>query len=350
LTSALRIDATNDGVNNLLTVEKLQTFFRTMDGIVKAVDGASFSIRPGASVGIVGESGCGKSVTSLSIMRLIEHPGWVAGGSIRFQGRDLLSLPEEQMRQIRGDGISMVFQEPMTSLNPVYTVGNQVAEIIRVHRKVTKKEATARSIELMRMVGIPNAEKRFKEYPHNFSGGQRQRIMIAMALANDPDLLILDEPTTALDVTIQAQILELVKDLRHRVNTAVMLITHDLGVVAEMCERVIVMYAGRVVEDGDVTAVLKDPMHPYTKGLLASIPSLGRKHERLNVIAGAVPNPLRMPAGCKFAPRCPSVMDVCKTLEPDLEPPKEDDPRTVRCWLYSDPAAHQLSTTSKVQP
>jgi oligopeptide/dipeptide ABC transporter ATP-binding protein len=326
----------------ILDVQDLRTYFRTMDGIVKAVDGVSFKMGAGASVGIVGESGCGKSVTSLSIMRLIEKPGWIAGGKIDFRGIDIASLSEEEMRKVRGDKITMVFQEPMTSLNPVYTIGDQVAEIIRVHRKVSRREALNRAVELLKMVGLPNAERRIKEYPHNFSGGQRQRIMIAIALANDPDLLILDEPTTALDVTIQAQILELVKDLRHRVNTAVMLITHDLGVVAEMSERVIVMYAGRVVEEGDVVDILRDPLHPYTKGLLSSIPSLGKKNQRLNVIEGAVPNPLRLPVGCKFAPRCPFVMDICRTEDPALKPiesstgvtPSKPSDRRVRCWLY----------------
>jgi peptide/nickel transport system ATP-binding protein len=315
-------------------VDGLQTYFKTMDGVVKAVDGVTFDISKGESVGIVGESGCGKSVTSLSIMRLVERPGWIAGGRILFRGVDIATIPEEAMRKIRGDDITMVFQEPMTSLNPVYTVGDQVAEVVRVHRSVSKKEASSRAVELLTMVGIPNAARRIKEYPHNFSGGQRQRVMIAMALANDPDLLILDEPTTALDVTIQAQILELVKDLQTRVNTAVMLITHDLGVVAEMSERVIVMYSGRIVEEGDVTSVLANPLHPYTKGLLASIPSLGHKGQRLNVIAGAVPNPLRLPPGCKFAPRCPFVMEKCKVGEPDLTTADGSSDRRVRCYLY----------------
>jgi oligopeptide/dipeptide ABC transporter ATP-binding protein len=318
----------------LLEVRDLRTYFKTMDGVVKAVDGVSFSVDAGSSVGIVGESGCGKSVTSMSIMRLIERPGWVAGGTIEFKGRDLLSMSAEAMRRVRGDDITMVFQEPMTSLNPVYTVGEQVAEVIRVHRNVSRAEAHNRVIELFTMVGIPSAERRVKDYPHNLSGGMRQRVMIAMAIANDPDLLILDEPTTALDVTIQAQILELVKDLQRRVNTAVMLITHDLGVVAEMSERVIVMYAGRIVEDGDVVGVLTDPLHPYTKGLLSSIPSVGSKGQRLNVITGAVPNPLAMPQGCKFAPRCPYVMERCVTEEPNLEPPDNGKERLVRCWLY----------------
>lgn len=315
----------------MLEVVDLHTHFRTMDGVVKAVDGVSFNIAAGSSVGIVGESGSGKSVTSLSIMRLIERPGWIAQGHIFFRGRDLASLSEEEMRKVRGDDIAMVFQEPMTALNPVYTVGDQVAEVIRAHRNVSRKEAMNRAIELFRTVGIPAAERRVHEYPHNLSGGMRQRVMIAMALANQPDLLILDEPTTALDVTIQAQILELVKDLRKEVNTAVLLITHDLGVVAEMSEEVIVMYGGKIMERASVEQVIKDPKHPYTKGLLASIPSIGMKGQRLNVIAGAVPNPLNMPPGCPFAPRCPYVMDVC-TRMPELK--TLEDGRQVFCWLY----------------
>jgi oligopeptide/dipeptide ABC transporter ATP-binding protein len=321
----------NGNGSHMLEVRDLRTHFRTMDGIVKAVDGISFDVAPGASVGIVGESGSGKSVTSLSIMRLIEPPGWIAGGHILFRDKDLASLSEEQMQKVRGDDISMVFQEPMTALNPVYTVGDQVAEVLRVHRKISRREAMNRTIELFKMVGIPAPERRVNEYPHNLSGGMRQRVMIAMALANEPDLLILDEPTTALDVTIQAQILELVKKLRKEVNTAVLLITHDLGVIAEMSEDVIVMYGGKVMEKGTALQLLKDPKHPYTKGLLASIPSLGLKNERLNVIAGAVPNPLNMPPGCPFAPRCPYVMEVCTTM-PELK--TLDDGRQVFCWLY----------------
>ncbi len=315
----------------LVEVVDLHTHFRTMDGVVKAVDGVSFDIASGASVGIVGESGSGKSVTSLSIMRLIEPPGWIAGGKIMFRGKDLASLSDKEMQKIRGDDISMVFQEPMTALNPVYTVGNQVAEVIRVHRGVRRKEAMNRAVELFKMVGIPAAERRVHEYPHNLSGGMRQRVMIAMALANEPDLLILDEPTTALDVTIQAQILELVKNLRKEVNTAVLLITHDIGVIAEMSDEVIVMYGGKVMERASVMQLIKDPKHPYTKGLLASIPSLGMKNHRLNVIAGAVPNPLNMPPGCPFAPRCPYVMDICTTM-PELK--SLEDGRQVFCWLY----------------
>lgn len=315
----------------MLEVRDLHTYFRTMDGVVRAVDGVSFDISPGESVGIVGESGSGKSVTSLSIMRLIEAPGWIASGQIMFRGRDLASLSEEEMRHVRGDDISMVFQEPMTALNPVYTVGDQVAEVLRVHRKVSRREAMNRTVELFRMVGIPAADRRVKDYPHNLSGGMRQRVVIAMALANEPDLLILDEPTTALDVTIQAQILELVKDLREKVNTAVLLITHDIGVIAEMSDEVIVMYGGKVMERANVLQIIKEPMHPYTKGLLASVPAIGMRNQRLNVIAGAVPNPLNMPPGCPFAPRCPYVMDVCTTM-PELK--TLEDGRQVFCWLY----------------
>jgi oligopeptide/dipeptide ABC transporter ATP-binding protein len=316
---------------NMLEVRDLHTHFRTMDGVVKAVDGVSFDIAPGASVGIVGESGSGKSVTSLSIMRLIEAPGWIAGGHIFFRGKDLATLSDPEMQKIRGDDISMVFQEPMTALNPVYTVGDQVAEVVRVHRNIGRGESMRRAVDLFKMVGIPAAERRVNDYPHNLSGGMRQRVMIAMALANEPDLLILDEPTTALDVTIQAQILELVKTLRKEVNTAVLLITHDIGVIAEMSDEVIVMYGGKVMEHAEVDQLIKDPKHPYTKGLLASIPSLGMKTQRLNVIAGAVPNPLNMPPGCPFAPRCPYVMDVCMTM-PELK--TLEDGRKVFCWLY----------------
>ena len=316
----------------LLNVTDLKTYFRTMDGVVKAVDGVDFSLKPGQTLGIVGESGCGKSVTSLSVMRLVDPPGWIAGGQMRFRGTDLATLSEKEMRRIRGDEISMIFQEPMTSLNPVFTVGNQVMEAIIEHRKVSKREALAQTVELFRMVGIPSPERRVKDYPHNMSGGMRQRVMIAMALALQPDLLIADEPTTALDVTIQAQILELIKDLRVRVNTAVMLITHDIGVVAEMADEVVVMYTGKVVEHGTVLQVLKTPKHPYTVGLLNSIPSLGQKGTRLNVIPGTVPSPLNLPRGCPFAPRCPHVMAICREEHPPLK--TLDDGSAARCWLY----------------
>ena len=316
----------------LLNVTDLKTYFRTMDGVVKAVDGVDFSLRPGQTLGIVGESGCGKSVTSLSVMRLIDPPGWIAGGQMLFRGTDLATLSEKEMRRIRGDEISMIFQEPMTSLNPVFTVGNQVMEAIIEHRKVSKREALAQTVQLFRMVGIPSPERRVKDYPHNMSGGMRQRVMIAMALALQPDLLIADEPTTALDVTIQAQILELIKDLRVKVNTAVMLITHDIGVVAEMADNVVVMYTGKVVEHGTVMQVLKTPKHPYTVGLLNSIPSLGQKGTRLNVIPGTVPSPLNLPRGCPFAPRCPHVMAICREEHPPLK--TLDDGSAARCWLY----------------
>ncbi len=318
---------------NLLEVKDLKTYFKTMDGVVKAVDGVDMAIAPGKTLGVVGESGCGKSVTSLSIMRLVDLPGWIAGGQILFNGKDLLKLSEEQMRHIRGDKISMIFQEPMTSLNPVFTVGNQVGEAIKVHRKTSNRETDDRVVELFRMVGIPSPERRVKDYPHNMSGGMRQRVMIAMALALQPSLLIADEPTTALDVTIQAQILELIKDLRTKVNSAVLLITHDIGVVAEMADEVIVMYTGKVVEQGNVVSVLKNPKHPYTVGLLNSIPSLGVKNQRLNVIPGTVPSPLNLPKGCTFAPRCPHVMGICHEQEPPLKNLAEGDVK-VKCWLY----------------
>ncbi|GAC1396941.1 MAG: ABC transporter ATP-binding protein [Chloroflexota bacterium] len=315
----------------ILEVRDLHTYFRAKDGVVRAVNGVSFVVNSGTSVGIVGESGSGKSVTSLSIMRLIDPPGWIAKGELMFRGQDLLTLSERGMQRIRGKNISMVFQEPMTALDPVYTVGDQVAEVLRTHRVISRKAARRRVVELFEMVGIPDAERRVGEYPHILSGGMRQRVVIAMALANEPDLLILDEPTTALDVTIQAQILELVKNLRQEFNTTVLLITHDFGVIAEMSDEVIVMYGGKVMEHGNVLQIIKEPKHPYTRGLLASIPSVGMKDERLNVIPGVVPNPLHMPPGCPFAPRCPHAMEVCNAM-PDLK--TLDDGRDVACWLY----------------
>jgi oligopeptide/dipeptide ABC transporter ATP-binding protein len=331
VTETARVQPTEHANDAILEVRDLHTYFRTMDGVVRAVNGVSFTVNPGTSVGIVGESGSGKSVTSLSIMRLIEPPGWIAKGELLFRGRDLLTLSERGMQRIRGNNISMVFQEPMTALDPVYTVGHQVAEVLRVHRNISRKEAGRRTVELLKTVGIPDAERRVNEYPHNLSGGMRQRVVIAMALANEPDLLILDEPTTALDVTIQAQILELVKKLHQEFNTTVLLITHDFGVIAEMSDEVIVMYGGKVMEHGNVLQIIKDPKHPYTRGLLASIPSLGLKNQRLNVISGVVPNPFHMPPGCPFAPRCPHAMEVCSAM-----PPLKtlDDGRDVACWLY----------------
>ncbi len=317
---------------SLLDIVDLKTYFKTMDGVVKSVDGVTFSLKPGQTLGVVGESGCGKSVTSLSVMRLVDRPGYIAGGEILFKGRDLVKAKDSEMRAIRGDEMSMIFQEPMTSLNPVYTVGNQVMEAITEHRKVGKREAIAQTVEMFRLVGIPSPERRVKDYPHNMSGGMRQRVMIAMALSLQPDLLIADEPTTALDVTIQAQILELIRDLRTKNNTAVMLITHDIGVVAEMADEVVVMYTGKIVEHGTAYQVLKTPKHPYTVGLLNSIPTIGQKGHKLNVIPGTVPSPLNLPHGCPFAARCPHVMPVCRDEPPPLK--TLTDGSETRCWLY----------------
>jgi oligopeptide/dipeptide ABC transporter ATP-binding protein len=315
----------------LLEVQDLHTYFKTSAGTVKAVDGVSFSIAAGSCLGIVGESGSGKSVTSLSIMRLIEPPGFVAGGQIVFNGRDIVSFAEHEIRAIRGKDICLVFQDPMAGLNPVYTVGAQVVEALQAHQDISRREAMSRAIELFKLLGIPAPERRVNEYPHKLSGGMRQRVTIAIALANEPDLLILDEPTTALDMTIQAQILDLVKDFRKRINTAVLLITHDIGVVREMCEQMVVMYGGRVMERGSVAQVTEDPKHPYTMGLLASIPSPRMRGQRLNAIGGSVPNPLHMPPGCPFQPRCPHAMAVCAT-KPDLR--DCGDGRMAACWLY----------------
>ncbi len=305
----------------ILAVEGLQTHFFTQEGVVRAVDGVSLKIRPGETLGLVGESGCGKTVTALSILRLVpDPPGRIVGGAIIFEGRDLLSLPEEEIRKIRGRAISMIFQEPMTSLNPVFTVGEQVAEGIRHHQKVPKREAWDRAIEVLRRVKIPDPSRRAREYPHQLSGGMRQRVMIAMALALGPKLLIADEPTTALDVTIQAQILELLLGLQEEMGMAVMLITHDLGVIAETVDRVVVMYAGRVVEEASAKELFDDPHHPYTQGLLESLPRLeaGKGQRRLTAIPGLVPNLLELPTGCKFAPRCPKVVGDCWPTEPEL--------------------------------
>ncbi len=315
----------------LLEVEGLRTHFRTRAGTVRAVDGISFALASGGSLGIVGESGSGKTVTSLSIMRLLEPPGFIAGGRVLFRGRDMVGLSEREIRDIRGRQVCLVFQDPMTSLNPVYRVGDQVVEAVLAHADLGRGAAMARTIELFRLLGIPAPERRVHEYPHQLSGGMRQRVMIAMALANEPELLILDEPTTALDVTIQAQILDLIRGLRQRVNTAVLLITHDIGVVEEICEQVLVMYGGRVMEQGTVAQVIADPKHPYTRGLLASIPTRSKRGTRLDAIGGAVPNALRMPPGCPFQPRCAEAMSVC-AQDPGLRDP--GDGRSVACWLY----------------
>jgi oligopeptide/dipeptide ABC transporter ATP-binding protein len=316
----------------LLDIQDLRTHFHVMDGVVKAVDGVSFSLRRGRTLGVVGESGCGKSVTALSVMRLLDMPpARIPSGRILFEGRDLLTLSEDEMRKLRGNEIAMIFQEPMSSLNPVFTIGTQISEAVRLHFGVDKNEARDRSIEALRLVGIAFPERRIKQYPHEMSGGMRQRVMIAMALACEPKLLIADEPTTALDVTIQAQILDLIRTIQERTQTAVLLITHDLGVVAEMADDVVVMYAGRVVEHGTVDEVLLQPRHPYTEGLLTSIPSKGMRGQRLNVIKGSVPNPFNMPTGCNFAPRCPYRFEPCDELDPRAD---EGKGPPVACWLW----------------
>ncbi len=315
----------------LLDVVDLKTYFRTDEGLVRAVDGVSFGLESGRTLGIVGESGCGKSVTALSILRLIQcPPGVMAGGSIYFRGRDLLSLSAREMRRIRGNEISMVFQEPMTSLNPVFTCGDQIIEAITLHQGLSKKEAKARAVEMLGLVGIPSPDQRVDEYPHQLSGGMRQRVMIAMALSCSPSLLIADEPTTALDVTIQAQILELLADLKDRLKMSVIVITHDLGVVAEVVDRVLVMYAGVVVEHADVKPLFGSPLHPYTVGLMQSIPKLSESRDRLRVIPGAVPNPLNFPPACRFHPRCYLAVDRCREEEPPLE--EISHGHFVRCW------------------
>jgi len=319
----------------LLEVKDLRTSFHTEDGEARAVDGISFEVDRGEVLGVVGESGSGKSVTALSIMRLVQEPGRIADGSrIVFNGQDLTELTERKMRDVRGNDIAMIFQEPMTSLNPVYPVGDQISESIRLHRGLSRKEARARAVELLRLVGIPLPDRRVDEYPHQLSGGMRQRVMIAMALANEPDLLIADEPTTALDVTIQAQILELLLELRHRLGMGVILITHDLGVVAEVCDRVAVMYAGQVVEEGPVREIFAQPAHPYTQGLLAAVPRPDQRGGRLAVIPGTVPAPTRWPPGCRFRARCPYAWDVCHEQPALLQAAPG---QRARCWLVEHP-------------
>lgn len=316
----------------LLSVKNLSTEFPVKKGIVRAVEDVSFDVDQGQILAIVGESGSGKSVTSLSIMGLLAEPGHVAGGSMEFEGKDLATLSEKQYRELRGNDMAMIFQEPMTSLNPVYRVGNQIVEAIRTHEKVSKAEAKARAVDLLRKVGIPSPEARINDYPHQMSGGMRQRVMIAMALSCNPKLLIADEPTTALDVTIQAQILDLLRRLRDDTGMAVLLITHDLGVVSETADRVVVMYCGQVVEEAEVRTLFDHPMHPYTLGLLKSIPRLeDDDSKRLYMIKGMVPNPLEMPPGCHFSDRCDSCMDICRTKVPELV---DVDGHKVRCFLY----------------
>lgn len=318
---------------HLLEVKNLKTTFSTENGNFTAVDDVSFHIEAGEMVGVVGESGCGKSVTSESILQLLNKRSTTYDGEIMFKGRNLLALKESQMRKIRGNDISMIFQDPMSSLNPVYTVGNQIVEALMIHQKVGKKQAYKQAVDLLRLTEIPSPEKRVHEYPHELSGGMRQRVMIALALACKPQLLIADEPTTALDVTIQAQILDLIEDLRKELNMGVVLITHDLGVVAESCKRVIVMYLGQVIEEADVKTLFKAPLHPYTKGLLRSVPQLdGDRNKKLNVIKGVVPSLQNVPQGCRFAPRCEYATDICLEQPPELT--VANDSQKVRCWHY----------------
>jgi oligopeptide/dipeptide ABC transporter ATP-binding protein len=319
-------------MSTLLAVENLRTGFDTQQGFLRAVDGVDFEIAQGGTLAIVGESGSGKSVTALSVMRLIDRPGRIAEDSrILFEGRDLAKLDERELGKIRGNDISMIFQEPMTSLNPVFTIGDQIAEAVRLHQGLNKKDAHERAVEMMRLVGIPSAERRVNDYPHQLSGGMRQRAMIAIALSSDPKLLIADEPTTALDVTVQAQILELMKELRERLGMAILLITHDLGVVAEMVDEVAVMYAGRVVERGPVADIFSSPQHPYTEALLDSIPLLGMRYSTpLKAIRGVVPSPLEWPDACRFAPRCDYVFAKCLEVDPPLLPVS---PQESACWL-----------------
>jgi peptide/nickel transport system ATP-binding protein len=305
-------------MSSLLNVNNLKTYFHTSAGLYKAVDGVSFEIEKGKTLGLVGESGCGKSVTALSIMRLIDEPGKIEGGEILFNGQDLTKFTDKEMQKIRGDRISMIFQEPMTSLNPVYRCGYQISEAILAHRKVTKDEANKRAIELMNYTGIPSAEQRYSEYPHQLSGGLRQRVMIAMALACDPDILIADEPTTALDVTTQVQIIDLLKKLQQELGMAILIITHDFGVIADIARTVAVMYASKIVEVADADEIFKNPKHPYTIGLLKSLPQFGKRKEKLPVIKGSVPSPLEYPAGCHFCTRCELADEKCITDEPPL--------------------------------
>jgi oligopeptide/dipeptide ABC transporter ATP-binding protein len=320
----------------LLEVRGLRTSFRLREGTVRAVTGIDFAVRRGEILGLVGESGCGKSVSSLSIMRLIARPGRIEGGEVLFDGEDLLRVSEQRIRQIRGDRIAMIFQQPTSSLNPVFNVGFQIGEVLEVHRNMKRKAARSRALELMRMVGIPDPEQRLKAFPHEMSGGMAQRVMIAMALACEPELLIADEPTTALDVTIQAQILDLMRRLQRETGTAIVLITHDLGVVAEMCDRVAVMYAGEIIEQTDTQTLFRRPLHPYTQGLIGSVPILGRTQAELAVIPGVVPNLIDLPAGCRFAPRCTSREQYgvrpATEVHPELRSAGTD--HDVRCWLY----------------
>ncbi|MFL5617539.1 MAG: ABC transporter ATP-binding protein [Gemmatimonadaceae bacterium] len=324
----------------LLEIEKLRTYFYTDNGVARAVDGVSFSVGVGETVGVVGESGCGKSVTALSILRLVRPPGRIEQGSVmRFEGRDLLGLDEREMQKVRGNRIAMVFQEPMTALNPVFTIGDQIGEVARIHAAASKRDAWAKAIEMLKVVGIPAPEQRAGEYPHQLSGGMRQRVVIAMALVMNPALVIADEPTTALDVTIQAQILELLADLTRRLGTSVLLITHDLGVVAENCTRVIVMYAGEVVEEATTVDLFARAHHPYTEGLLGAMPRVGGEKDRLATIPGTVPPPTNWPEGCRFRDRCPYSWERCESEHPPLY--QIGGGHTSRCHLAEEPERRQ---------
>jgi oligopeptide/dipeptide ABC transporter ATP-binding protein len=327
----------------ILRVEHLKTYFYTEDGVVKAVDGVDFEVKRGEVLGLVGESGCGKSVTSLSIMRLVSPPGKTIEGDIIFDGQDLLELPENKMVHIRGNRIAMIFQQPQSSLNPVFKAGDQISEVLGIHQSLGKEAGWKRAIELLKMVKIPDSERKAHAFPHEMSGGQAQRVMIAMGLACVPELLIADEPTTALDVTIQAQILDLMRDLRSKMDTSIILITHDLGVVAEMADRVAVMYAGQIVEQAEVNELFEKPLHPYTQGLLGSIPVLGVVKDKLDVIPGSVPNLVNLPPGCRFAPRCRARVEhnlsICTEQLPELLPAGEG--HIVRCWLYHSSEKHE---------
>jgi oligopeptide/dipeptide ABC transporter ATP-binding protein len=327
----------------LLRVKDLKTYFDTDAGRVKAVDGVDLEVYRGEVLGLVGESGCGKSVTSLSVMRLIEPPGEILSGEVLFDDRDLMTLSEKEMTKIRGDRISMIFQQPLSSLNPVFKVGEQISEVLQIHEGKRGEAGWRKAVELIQLVGLPDSAQRAHAYPHELSGGQAQRVMIAMALACTPALLIADEPTTALDVTIQAQILDLLRVLRTRTNSSIILITHDLGVIAEMADRVAVMYAGRIVEQTTATALFDEPYHPYTQGLIASIPVLGKVKDRLEVIPGSVPDLIDMPPGCRFAPRCRArtehQLGICTEREPDLLPVRSN--HLVRCWLHQNAEGHR---------
>jgi peptide/nickel transport system ATP-binding protein len=328
----------------LLEVNDLKTYFRTDDGIVKAVDGVTFSVEKGKTLGIVGESGCGKSVTCLTIMGLNNRKNTISSGEALWKGQNLIGLTPRQLRSIRGDEIAMIFQDPMTSLNPVHKIGSQLTEAILLHQDISKSAARARALDLLKAVGIPRADQRIDDYPHQFSGGMRQRVMIAMALVNNPDLLIADEPTTALDVTTQAQILDLMKRLQDEFGSAIMMITHDLGVVAEVADDVVVMYAARVQEEGEVRNLFRRPNHPYTWGLLGSLPRLNQDVERLVQISGQPPSLLSPPRGCRFHPRCPYVMPVCSQTEPELaEVPEATGAHRVRCHLDQETKDHEAA-------